>query len=348
MDNRKLEYIEIWYDENKNVYKKLINKVTNIINDILENEKIIVNSVYGRVKEKDSYCNKASKDKYKTPVDEITDLAGIRIITYINSDVDKICRIIKEQFHIDEENSVDKGEELGTNKVGYRSVHYVAKIKEDRSNLPEYNAYKNLKFEVQIRTLLQHTWAEIEHDRNYKFSGVLPESIKRKFALVAGTLELIDMQFEEISKEIDSYSKEIYKNTQEGNLEGILIDSTSLNQYLLNRFDNEIKEKRIEPSFGKISTVEEAIINELRDFGIKTLDQLDSMLEKYTLNEIEHENYSGLLRDHMIVNDIEKYFSKCWNRHWGGFNSRDIPIMEKYNPDISDYLYKYDVGIIYE
>lgn len=342
---KKREDIENWYDENRDIYKKLIDKVKNIINDVLENEKITVNSVCGRVKEKDSYCNKALKDKYDKHEEEITDLAGLRIITYINSDVDRICKIIEEEFCIDKDNSIDKGASLGIDKVGYKSVHYVGQLKENRSNLSEYKLYKNLKFEVQIRTLLQHAWAEIEHDRNYKFSGVLPKHIKRKFALVAGSLELIDIQFEEIARDIDAYAKEISENTQEGNLNGILIDSTSLKQYLLNKFEKQIKEKYIKPEFGANNASEERIIYELNNFGINTLNELDDMLERYTLNEFKYQTYLSMLRNYMVIDDAEKYFSKCWDNTWSVITNYEVSILEKYNPNISEILAKHHIVI---
>ncbi len=62
----------------------------------------------------------------------------------------------------------------------------VAEIKDDRIILPEYQKFKDKKFEIQIRTILQHAWAEIEHDRDYKFTGELPINIKRRFRILAG------------------------------------------------------------------------------------------------------------------------------------------------------------------
>lgn len=78
-----------------------------------------------------------------------------------------------DEFSIDEGNSGNKADMLETDKVGYLSVHYFLKLNNKRLALSEYKGYKGLKCEVQVRTLLQHAWAEIEHDRNYKFAGVM-------------------------------------------------------------------------------------------------------------------------------------------------------------------------------
>jgi putative GTP pyrophosphokinase len=83
---------------------------------------------------------------------------------------------------------------------------------------------------------LQHAWAEIEHDRNYKFSGILPKGIQRRFNLLAGTLELVDNEFEQISEEIEKYSQEVSAKTKIGEL-NIPINSTSLTQYMTEKFE---------------------------------------------------------------------------------------------------------------
>jgi ppGpp synthetase/RelA/SpoT-type nucleotidyltranferase len=65
----------------------------------------------------------------------------------------------------------DKSRNLGTNRIGYRTIHLVVSLSNTRTILPEYSEFDDLKFEIQLRTILEHAWAEIEHDRNYKFKG---------------------------------------------------------------------------------------------------------------------------------------------------------------------------------
>lgn len=61
----------------------------------------------------------------------------------------------------------DKSLDRGVDEIGYNAIHLDAMLKEDRANLPEHQRYKHLKFEIQITTILQHTYAEIEHDLLY-------------------------------------------------------------------------------------------------------------------------------------------------------------------------------------
>jgi len=179
----------IWYSQNRSVYQHLCNKIHNIIAELLEINSINIHAIFSRAKEVDSFSEKIKDIKYDDPQSQITDLAGIRIICYVESDLTLICKILEDNFTIDPVNSLDKSKLLGIDKVGYKSVHYIAELKEDRIQLPEYKKFKEVKFEIQIRTILQHAWAEIEHDRNYKFSGELPDDIKRRFKLIEGTLE---------------------------------------------------------------------------------------------------------------------------------------------------------------
>ncbi|WP_242785636.1 GTP pyrophosphokinase [Bacillus cereus] len=119
-------------------------------------------------------------NKYST-LNDITDISGIRVITYFSDDVDKVASMIQNEFEIDETNSVDKRTLLDPDRFGYLSLHYVIKLNTLRTSLVEYQRFKDLKAEVQIRSILQHAWAEIEHDLGYKSKNSIPRVVKRDF-----------------------------------------------------------------------------------------------------------------------------------------------------------------------
>ena len=192
-------------------------------------------------------------------------------------------------------------------QVGYRSVHYVACIKSNRTRLPEYQECKGIKFEIQIRTLLQHAWAEIEHDRNYKFSGELPSEIKRRFYLVAGSLELLDREFEQLSQDIDAYAKKIRDDAEKGNLSE-KINSTSLLEYL------SIKLKSFDIKNRNFYDADKEIILELSLFGIDSLKELDDILSEELLKKVvwvDNFSYLGILRNVMIKFGLQKFGLCC-------------------------------------
>ncbi len=75
------------------------------------------------------------------------------------------AKLLRNSFVVHPERSLDKSEELGDSQVGYRSIHLICEMGKDRVTLPAYKPYKGLLFEIQIRTALQHAWAEIDHNR---------------------------------------------------------------------------------------------------------------------------------------------------------------------------------------
>ncbi len=305
-----------WYRSNKELYSAFTNIINSLVETLLQEAEISYHSVSGRIKTEESIVEKTKRKDYSSP-EQITDLSGVRIITYTTAEIPKVCGIIEKEFEIDVENSGDKLANLDPNQVGYLSIHYVLKLKSSRTNLAEYKRYEGLYCEVQIRSLLQHAWAEIEHDRNYKFSGILPKELRRRFYLVAGTLELMDNEFTNLTKEIDKYAKHVQKQTEEGDL-NIPIDSTSLVVFL----DQFFRDCDVKKLYNNYKSSSAKIIQELQNYGINTIQELFDLLHNKSADEWvqgEQNNsktYIGILREAMITNNPEQYFRKAWNENW--------------------------------
>lgn len=331
--NKKQECQE-WYKKNRDLYYACANTIKRLINTLLKEEEIPYHSIESRIKTEESFINKCLNEKYQNPISEITDVCGLRIITYTKKNVEEIRRIIEDEFQIDTVNSIDKAEQMSDDQVGYLSIHYIATLKRDRTKLPEYHSYENIMFEIQIRTLLQHAWAEIEHDRNYKFSGELPRKIKRRFYLVAGTLELLDREFEQISEDIDQYAKEVRHQAEKGDLD-VLIDSTSLLEYLSIRLKDYIDDGTL------LNNYDKEIIAELQDFGINTLKDLDEIITDGFISALPSgDNYIGILRNIMMAENPKKYFEEAWKESWWGLETEAYEFIKSFNPDIEKYANK--------
>src|SRR5574341_2531355 len=197
------------YDKEK--YRLFASKVKEIISLILESKKIRPHSITYREKDPEKLKEKMKRmgKEYNDPLHEITDLAGVRVITYFPSDVDKIVKEIEENFVIDKEKSIDKRKTSDPSNFGYVSVHLIVELLPSRLNLPEYSLFKDMKCEVQIRTILQHAWAEIEHDIVYKSTEDIPFELRRNFSSLAGLLEVADREFELLRKMEKEVSKKI-------------------------------------------------------------------------------------------------------------------------------------------
>lgn len=328
--------IEVWYDNEFKIFEILAIKITNLIKEIIEHKGIKYHSITYRIKDKNSLLNKVKNKKYKDPMSQIHDYIGIRIVTFVKSDVEKVCKEIEELFEIDTENSSNKSEELGEDKVGYRSIHYVAKIDDKREKMPEYAYLKGKCFEIQVRTILEHAWADISHDRTYKFNEKLPQEndIRRRFALASASLEMVDREFDRLSREMEKYSEKVAKETENGIL-SYQIDSTSLLVYLCGKFKNEIKNKTVVATFNGI---DKEIIDELNALGVNTIEQLDNIFNEQSESDLsdildafntqfESQNFIGILRLIMLLHFKNKYFEKT-------LSEDSVMTMEKADLDI--------------
>lgn len=199
------------YYQNLDVYKKLKNDVKEIITNLLDENHIKISNMTLRIKSEQALKHKVmAKSKYDH-LNEITDILGCRIITLFESDVEKIFEALKATFDIVE--IVDKRKKHRVNQIefGYTSLHIVVQFTESRCELVEYKKYKGIQFEIQLRTVLQHAWAEVEHGLGYKSFYEPPMEIKRKLNRLAATLEILDEEFEFIRHSIELYHSSIEK-----------------------------------------------------------------------------------------------------------------------------------------
>jgi hypothetical protein len=171
-------------------------------------------------------------------------------------------------------------------------------------------------FEIQVRTMLQHAWAEIHYSRDYKFGGVLPRHVRRRLYCLAGALELVDMNFATLASELDDYAETVMDNVSKGNL-NIDINTTSLLTYLSIRLEYIKTRGTSVLDDGHIS---KTIVDELHNFGINSIGDLDKILNQEFLESVanhqEYTTYAGSLRDAMIFADIDRYFNNSWNNNW--------------------------------
>lgn len=168
--------------------------------------------IQSRPKSVSSFAEKIQrkKDKYDNPVRQLTDLCGARIIVQTRSQVDRICRLIESNLKIDQANSEDKESQLKPEEFGYTSRHYIVSISKGS---PIYkNTTKDIpshvlghKAEVQVRTVLQHAWADVQHDLTYKGGFTVHDELKRGLARLAAMLEEADKDFDHIVSGLAEY-----------------------------------------------------------------------------------------------------------------------------------------------
>jgi ppGpp synthetase/RelA/SpoT-type nucleotidyltranferase len=238
-----------------------------------------------RIKDKDSFVEKIDRKKYEKPFDECEDFCGIRIICYYQSDVGKIAEIISKEFEVLE--NQDKEELLEADQFGYRSTHFIVRIKKEWLQAPNYRGLENFKAEIQIRTVLMHAWAEIEHKLAYKKAAHVPKQFKRKLSRISAKLEEADEQFEELKKEIAEYKEDVAEITKGESLDtqNIELNLDSLQAFLDTTFPYRMKDIRDTANLVDEFLAYNIPLNEL----ISSYERVESYLLKIE-NELKAKN----------------------------------------------------------
>lgn len=306
---------ETWLDESLLHHARLMPAVVTILKSVLKAKSIEYLSVSGRIKDRSNALEKIKRKGYVDLDRQMTDLTGVRVVLFSESDVKAVSELMTSTFSVDKEKSLNKDDLLNTNQTGYRSIHFVCGLGSERSGLPEFKGLADLQFEVQVRTVLQHAWAELSHDRNYKFSGTLPRDLERRLFLYAGLLEIADKGFDELSKSIDQYVAEVKKKTEDGNFD-TEINSISLRQFVRDwalSTGFEIDDKPFLDNHLDL-------LSELEQFKVKTLKDLKAIIPAdYAEHAKKHKdttiNMYGVVRDWMIAHDWRR-FSETVDRNW--------------------------------
>ena len=210
--------------------EQLAEQVSSMLLKALREQNIQLNTFERRVKTEDSLTGKLEKkgNKYRTIYD-ITDLVGIRAVTYYTDDVDKVAAIAKQIFDIDWKNSVDKRKHQ-LDSFGYLSLHYICYLKE--------GPLRDIPFEIQMRTALQHVWSAIEHDIGYKGAVKLPPEFVRQFSRLAGMLEMADDEFSRLRTAMSEYRRQVHSLVKSGQFSEVSLSTESFRQFLeLRPFD---------------------------------------------------------------------------------------------------------------
>jgi predicted RNase H-like nuclease/ppGpp synthetase/RelA/SpoT-type nucleotidyltranferase len=190
-------------------------EAVSLVQGLLDEAGINYLSVTGRTKSIPSFAEKAARAKvgqplYTDPLTQITDQLGVRVITYVRDDVDAVAEVLAEEVVVHDDR--DWGEQTASEgRFGYASRHLMIGLDPARESHPDFSHLRGRNAQVQVRTVLQHAWAEFEHDIRYK--GTVPAEhvgeFDRRFTLAAGLLELADREFSEIRERLRGAAPEV-------------------------------------------------------------------------------------------------------------------------------------------
>ena len=267
------------YRQQLPLYKRLMEVMKSKTAEIIKEGELTVASMEFRIKEEASLAGKLQRkgSKYGT-LRDITDIFGGRIIMYYNEDVDRVASFVESKLEIDWPNSVDKRKMHEVDSFGYNSLHYICRIPKTFFYDPEYPDLNDIRFEIQMRTALQHVWSAIQHDIGYKSEIETPKEYHRMLSRLAGMMELADDEFSRIRNSIADYRRRMQNLVLNGQLEEVALDGDTFLSYVaMHPFDKLNR---------KIAAITQAelhatnllpYLTALRLMGLKTLADVERM-----------------------------------------------------------------------
>lgn len=259
------------YRELRPTLQQLADEATNMLRQALREQGVYVTAIEHRVKTEKSLTGKLELKgvKYKS-IDDITDLVGLRVITFYTDEVDKVAVIAQRIFDIDWQESVDKRKLHSLDSFGYNSLHYICRL---RKGGP--------RFELQMRTALQHVWSTIEHDTGYKGDVKIPNEYKRQFSRLAGMLELVDEEFSRLRTVLTDYRRQTLALVKSGQLDDVPLSRETFRSYLdLQPFD------RLNHRIAAVNQAEVfpvgmmPYLRVLESFGMETLGDVQHFIDE--------------------------------------------------------------------
>jgi ppGpp synthetase/RelA/SpoT-type nucleotidyltranferase len=258
------------YREQVPALEQLSKTVCDQLRQVLREQAVELSAIECRVKTEASLAGKLERkgDKYAS-LENITDLVGLRIITFYTDDVDKVAAIVQQLYDVDWDNSIDKRKAHELTSFGYNSLHYICRLKEGSA-----------PFEIQMRTALQHVWSAIEHDIGYKGAVKLPPEYRRQFSRLAGMLELADDEFSRLRTTMTDYRRHVQALVKSGKLDEVALSTDSFSSYLQMHPFNKLNQR--------IAAVNQAEIfpasllpymSILEGFGLETLGDLQRFID---------------------------------------------------------------------
>ena len=198
--NKHADIIRVFV-QRRPLYEQLCSEVAFILKKRTEGLCIEIAGVTYRIKSLESFVEKIERKNYDSPLEQITDIAGVRLVYLFKHDLSKLKKIVRSNFEVVEE--VSKTTE-DVDRFGYDALHYIVRIGKNSSGA-RYDDLKDLLCEIQIRTVLQDSWAVIDHHLRYKNESQTPRDLRRKVHGVAALLENADDQFDQVSKNRSKY-----------------------------------------------------------------------------------------------------------------------------------------------
>jgi ppGpp synthetase/RelA/SpoT-type nucleotidyltranferase len=221
------------YRAQRPLFEHLADRLHDLLQVLLDAAPIDIAALECRTKTVESFVGKLYRkaQKYGDPLNEVTDLVGVRVITYYIEDLDVVGELIADEFDVDWANSVNPAQSVEPDKFGYVAPSYVVRLSAARRALSEWSSYADSRAEIQVRTIAQHAWAAVDHKLRYKRGDDAPPELQRDLSRLSALFELADKEFSDIRTRMADITASYTERVGRGELQ-IDLNRDSLQSYL--------------------------------------------------------------------------------------------------------------------
>lgn len=274
-------------------YEEAAREAERFVARALQGSSARIQAVSSRAKSPYSLLDKLRRKEYADPATDIKDLIGVRVVTNYPDDAERAAQALRPFFNVDEDESYDRLSQLEPDAFGYRAIHLVVQLDEVEAGI--HQALGSNWFEIQVRSLLQHAWATIQHEVEYKAGIELPEELIRRLAAVAGGLETLDYSFMGIRSQQDDLIERYRGQYEAGGDAAAEFDAARLTACLEVLLPAGTNLREATAPFGGTSVhLGKLLRDALAMVGISTRGQLEKALERREVTELLEEHASAI------------------------------------------------------
>jgi putative GTP pyrophosphokinase len=253
-------------------YERLCDEVVFSLTDALKEANVRTHAIPARVKTAQSLATKALDKGWIEPFDVATDIVGARVVVLFKSDIEPARKVIHNLFNVVKEENVGTAEPA---RFGYSGVHFDAFIPESDSGR-RYRGLHELKFEIQLRTIVEDAWAAVSHVLGYKGTTSIPEHLQRDFHALSGLFYVADQHFEMFYKQAAEASHQAEKQivrraSTVRRLQPLSLNADTLAALVNNRYPDREPASRADGS---------ELLPELLAHGLTTTEEVAELLDK--------------------------------------------------------------------
>jgi len=329
---RKIQRIQKLYDLRVKDWEKSLDTISRKLTRHLDHERLAYSLKY-RIKSLESLLEKHRQQQ--KPVartkKKVKDLLGMRITVPFLEDVETVLSVIKTHFEVLE--TEQKADKLSFREFAYDSVHVIIAIPRTAEIKLPSDCLNGC--EMQIRTILQDAWAEVEHELVYKSSEHLPDnSMRKKLAALNASLTLSDIIFQDLRDHQQQLRRWGSERFHELKKKAAFLNETDL--------PDEVAKPKSTKSLSRARTAQnrgEALLESTLRMGLKAHNEKDypKAIRLYTQALKKHPgttvrafifNHRGMARfmlqqEQTALNDFDKSFL-CDAQYYPALNNRAL------------------------